>query len=131
MEVIGGRRIYSASDLDNFLECLHLTELAQARGLGDFNAPQRAMVPASFSARGRNTNSATSRLSGSRATMSANCLREYRAQPRRVPGGRSATRAAMERGHDYIYQASFFDGAFQGRADFLDAASTIPRAPRL
>ena len=49
--------------------------------------------------------------------------------PDGLAGAEAATRAAMDRGHAYIYQAAFFDGVFQGRADFLQRVDD-PRSPR-
>ena len=120
MEVIDGRCIYSASDLNNFLECPHLTELARSVALGDLERP-----PA------RDSSRLLQRKGEEHERRYLQTLRhlghDVFALPERItdrsPVGlaeaEAATRTAMDLGHTYIYQASFFDGTFQGRADFL------------
>ena len=120
MEIVNGRCIYSASDLNNFLECRHLTELSRRVALGDLERP-----PA------RDASRLLQRKGEEHERRYLQTLRQLgrdvfelpeRIEDRSLDGlgqAEAATRAAMDRGHAYIYQASFFDGTFQGRADFL------------
>ena len=130
MEVIDGRCIYSASDLNNFLECPHLTELARSVALGDLERP-----PA------RDGSRLLQRKGEEHERRYLQTLRQLghdvfelpeRVEDRSSDGlakAEAATRAAMNSGHAYIYQASFFDGTFQARADFLQRVDD-PRSPQ-
>lgn len=130
MEFIGGRWIYSASDLTGFLQCRHLSERARAVALGNVQRPQsrdgsellqrkgdehEARYLAGLKARGFGVCEMPSRLS--EETIDA------------LSSADAATRAAMDEGHDYIFQATFFDGTFRGRADFLHRVDDA-RMPR-
>src|SRR5579884_307783 len=51
MQRIDGRFVYAASDLNNFLECEHLTELDRLVALGEKTAPVREDPQAELIAR--------------------------------------------------------------------------------
>jgi predicted RecB family nuclease len=129
MEVIGGRCIYSASDLNNFLECRHLTELARSVALGKLQRP--APRDGSRLVQRKGEEHEQRYLQTLKELGVDVCELPERTEDRSSDGlaaAESDTRAAMDRGHEYIYQAAFFDGTFQGRADFLRRIDD-PRAP--
>jgi len=118
MQLIDGQVVVSATDMNNYLACEHLTAL-EIRVLRrelerpDDRPPQAALL---------------AKLGDEHEQ---NYLRELHAGGRQVttierdPGSagilRAAreTEAAMARGDEIIYQATFFDGATVGHADFL------------
>ena len=120
MQLIDGRFIYSASDLNNAVECRHLVELERLVALHERVRPE--------------VDPATELLARKGDEHERHQLEIYGAQygsrlvefPTRI--GRSiagfeaaeaATVAAMDAGAAMIYQATFFDGTFLGRTDFL------------
>ena len=120
MERIDGRWIYSASDLTNFLYCRHLSELSRTVALGQREKPEARDGAELLQSKGdeheiRYLNELKRR--GSRVCEMPARLPERSMEA--LVAADDATRAAMAEGHDYIYQATFFDGTFQGRADFL------------
>ena len=130
MERIGGRWIFSASDLTNFLQCRHLSELSRALALGGLQRPPARDGAELLQRKGdeheiRYLNDLKQRGFGVCEMPSR--LREQTLET--LLAADDATRTAMEEGHDYIYQATFFDGTFQGRADFLHRVDD-DRSPR-
>jgi uncharacterized protein len=119
MQRIDGRFVYAASDLNNFLECEHLTELDRLVALGELAPPQRDDAQAELIARKGDEHE--------RRHLAA--LREHPAgvtellRPAHSLDGFEAaaqeTIAAMERGDALIYQGTFFDGEFLGHPDFM------------
>lgn len=120
MQSIEGRYVYSASDLNNYLECEHLTELERLVALGERRRPKQDASSELIARKG--------------AEHEANHYQRLKARhgdditafPERTENtiagmqlAEAATVAAMERGAKIIYQATFFDGTFLGRADFL------------
>src|SRR5262245_47565728 len=127
MQLIDGRPVFSATDLVGFLACDHLValelaalnrlierpiredpelDLIQQRGL---EHEQRYL--ASLEADGRRV---TRIRSDADAVTYSDRLRRAAAE----------TEAAMRRGDEVIYQASFFDGRWLGFADFLVRVET-------
>jgi uncharacterized protein len=122
VQLIDGRAVYAATDLVAFLACEHLTELERAALAGLVKRPMRddpeldiirkrgfeheARFLAELRAEGRT--SLTIELDGS-ISDAGDQLRAAQAE----------TVAAMASGADVIYQATFFDGAWRGHADFL------------
>jgi len=118
---IDGRPVYAATDLVGFLACSHRLALERAALAGLVERPVR--------------NDPTIELIADRGLAhERRYLEELRAEGRRVveiekdPGASrgdglrsaaAATEAAMRGGADVIYQGVFFDGAWQGYADFL------------
>ena len=119
MQTIDGRLIYSASDLNNYLECAHLTTL-------DGRVLREGLLRPEPSA-------STKLISQKGADHEARYLQKLRdggsvvfelpsTQDRTIAAlqaAAAATEAAMAGGAQIIYQASFFDGTFLGRSDFL------------
>jgi predicted RecB family nuclease len=120
MQRIDGRFIYSAGDLNNTLECAHLTHLEALTARDELERPEAGETTALLARKGdEHERRVFARFRGQYgeafvafAPEATNSLAEMAAAD-----ARSA--AAMERGTPLIYQASFFDGTFFGRADFL------------
>jgi predicted RecB family nuclease len=120
VQLIDGRFVYAASDLNNFLECPHLSELSRLVSLGELPRPPVRDGSGLLQRKG---------MEHERRFLAALKQRGFdvfelpeRIDDRSLAGlaaAEAATRAAMDGGHLYIYQATFFDGTFQGRADFL------------
>lgn len=120
MQRIDGRMIYSATDLNDFLECAHLCELERLVARNQRTRPE--------------ADPSIELLARKGAEHEARYLESLRAQygtsvvvgpARTAPSilaweeAQAATLAAMSSGAQIIYQAAFFDGSFIGRADFL------------
>jgi len=116
---LDGAFVFSASDLNNYLECLHLTELDRAAAAGLRERPPRA----------EESLIATKGLEHERRHLErlrveyGDALVAFGDDPHSgaaaMLAAEAETIAAMERGARLIYQATFFDGRFYGRADFL------------
>jgi predicted RecB family nuclease len=120
MQVLDDQLILSASDLNNYLACGHLTTLDLARARGEIDAaPERgagAMLLASkgdehearylesLKAEGKEVIQITLPADGSRAALEA---------------AAAQTEEALRAGPDVIYQATFFRDGLRGHADFL------------
>jgi predicted RecB family nuclease len=114
-----GVLILSATDLVGFLECEHLLQLERKAALGHLTRPERADDELDL-------------VSTLGDEHERHHLGRYQAQGLRVaeigdhgnsPAGLRAaeqeTLTAMREGADVIYQATFFDGRWLGKADFL------------
>ncbi len=122
MQLVDGSHVFAATDLVGFLACEHLTGLEIARLAGLVERPVRddpelkviqqrgfeheARYLASLVAAGRAVTEIA--LDGS----IADGAEQLRAAARE-------TEAALRRGDDVVYQATFFDGRWRGHADFL------------
>jgi predicted RecB family nuclease len=120
MQNVDGRLVYSASDLNNYLECTYLTELDRLVALGEKHAPDHDDPQAELIARKgdeherRYLGHLHQRYAGALTTL---------ARPEKsiiaFEAAQVASIAAMERGDSLIYQPTFFDGRFLGHPDFL------------
>jgi uncharacterized protein len=118
MQLIGGKVVISATDINNFLACDHLTTLDLTVMRGELDRPTDRPGQADL-------------LAKLGVEHEQNYLARLRAEGRQVTtivveGGQggiaraaAATEAAMARGDEVIYQATFFDGVSLGYADFL------------
>jgi len=118
MQATNGRLVLSPSDLNDYVECPHLTTLALEVARG---ARRRPHVP--------NDHGDLLRRKGEE--HEAAYLAALRAQGRQVvdvigadrwdfDGAARATVDAMRSGAEIIYQATFVQGDWRGRADFLE-----------
>jgi predicted RecB family nuclease len=119
MQYVDGQLVFSATDLNNFLECRRLTELENevARGLAtppDDEDEQTKLVrrkgeehEAAYLARLERELPGVVRIERSGRSLDA-----YHA-------AEAQTLDAMRAGAPVIYQATLFDGRFVGHADFL------------
>lgn len=135
MQRIDGRTIYSASDLNNFLECVHLSELERLAAFGEIERPSIDETTQLLARKGSEHEARhlarLQRIYGEDVAV----LRQ--AQDDRAGAyddkgdahdarsvaawvaAEARTVAAMASGARIIYQAAFFDGTFLGYADFL------------
>jgi len=120
MQRIDGRLIFSASDLNNALECEHLTELEAAAARGELIRPEPGESAALLARKGDEHEAR--QLSRYRAQY-GDALIAFPLDVERtlaaLNAAQSATAQAMASGAPLIYQATFFDGTFLGRTDFL------------
>jgi uncharacterized protein len=124
MQLIDGTPVYSATDLVGFLECAHLTDLELGALAGHIEKPLRI---------DRELDRIRKRGEQHEERYLATLVGEGRqVRQLKLPqdewsGGKGdryraaadATREAILRGDDVIYQACFFDGTWIGFADFL------------
>ncbi|HEY5341133.1 MAG TPA: TM0106 family RecB-like putative nuclease [Candidatus Aquilonibacter sp.] len=118
MQILDGRLVYSASDLNDYLACEHLTSLDLEVVRGALTRPVKESGQAPL-------------LSKLGAEHEQNYLQQLIAnghdvavveRGRGLAGLEQAatdTSAAMARGADFIYQATFFHEDWVGHADFL------------
>lgn len=122
MQLIDGRPVFSATDLVGFLACEHLTALELAGAAHLVTRPERPDAELDLiQQRGLDHEYrylAGLESAGRRATrIELDETIEDRAE--RYRQAAAQTEAAIRRGDDVIYQATFFDGRWFGLADFL------------
>ena len=125
MQRLSGRYVYSASDLNNFLECAHITELDKLIAAGQLERPARAERVAILAEHGEAHERAflaTIEAAGHPITT----IERGRSEAA-IRASADATVAAMERGDPYIAQAAFFDGTWLGYADIIQRVETPSR----
>jgi predicted RecB family nuclease len=124
MQHLGGRIVFSASDLNDFLSCEHLIALEARVLAGELTSPEERTEQAKILAR----------LGDEHERRYVEALRAGGIdvleieRPGRSNGDRLAgieaaaqrTRDAMRAGAPAIYQATFFDGTWLGHADILE-----------
>jgi predicted RecB family nuclease len=117
---VGERLVFSASDLNNFLECAHLSELDRRAASGELRRPDPSASAALIAAKGESHERRY--LERLKRAFGAGVV-EFPDRPASTVEGleeaEARTVAAMSEGAEIIYQATFFDGHFLGRADFL------------
>ncbi len=120
MQRVDGRLVFAASDLNDYLECKRLTELELQVALGEAvrpegDDPQAALLRRKGEEHERRHLETLHRLHPGDVEVfgrAAGGVESYLDAQRR-------TLEAMRAGKHVIYQATFFDGRFIGRADFL------------
>ena len=120
MQRIDGRFIYSASDLNNALECEHLSELEALAARGELERPQPSETTALLARKGDEHEAR--QLLRLRALYGDDVVifpPEHERTLEAFHAAQARAVAAMESGAPLIYQATFFDGTFLGRTDFL------------
>ncbi|HTU82331.1 MAG TPA: TM0106 family RecB-like putative nuclease [Candidatus Acidoferrales bacterium] len=120
MQRLGERLIFSASDLNDFLECPHLTALQRRVALGELERPEPEESAKLLARKGAEHEARY--LARLRASHGENLVAFSDDGHRSEGSWKSAERAtfeAMQSGASIIYQATFFDGRFLGKADFL------------
>jgi predicted RecB family nuclease len=121
MQLDDGRLILAATDLVGFLACEHLVGLELAAMAGLVERPERLDPEIDLIAR-RGLEHERRYLSDLEASgRQITRIATDRTLPRRaqLEAAAEATRQALERGDDAVYQATFFDGRWLGLADFL------------
>jgi predicted RecB family nuclease len=117
-----GTLVLAATDLTNHLACPHLTQQRLAIARGERGKPRPVDDPHADLIRDRgevHEQVQLKRLStecGGHVDLSSDAHPYTREA---LEAGASQTRQAMREGALLIYQAQFFDGSWQGRADFL------------
>ncbi len=120
MQSIGGRLIFSASDLNNFLECAHLSELERRAALGELLRPEPSPSAALLAAKGQEHERRYLQHLRERFGDRVLAFEEPEASSiEALERAHACTVDAMAGGAEIIYQATFFDGQFVGRTDFL------------
>ena len=123
MQLIDGRPVYSATDLVGFLECEHLTELERAALAGLVERPS-GEDPELDVLRERGLEHEVRYrdfLASQGRGVASGTAEEHKTLPRaeQLRADAALTLELMRAGQDVIYQATFFDGAWLGYADFL------------
>src|SRR5664280_2469454 len=125
MQLIAGQPVFAATDLVGFLACEHLVGLELAALAGLVAKPTRLDPEIDLIARRGIEHEvrylAGLETAGRRATRIDPGEHEAPPELRLVNLRRAAgdTLAAIRRGDDVVYQATFFDGRWLGLADFL------------
>jgi uncharacterized protein len=123
VQELDGRLVVSPTDLVGHLACAHLTQLERRAALGELVRPER-VDPELDIVRRHGLEHETEHL--------ATLVEEGRSivvieKDKGLDGLEAAARetcAAMARGVDVVYQATFFDGTWLGYADFLEKVDT-------
>ncbi|HET9393084.1 MAG TPA: TM0106 family RecB-like putative nuclease [Candidatus Rubrimentiphilum sp.] len=120
MQTTDGRFVYSASDLNNYLECRHLTQLDRRVALKELTRPSEedpmtALIARKGLEHERLYLERLLELDGGVEVFEASGDNAIAA----LHEAEARTIRAMEQGVQHIYQATFFDGRFLGHADFL------------
>jgi uncharacterized protein len=122
-----GTLVLAATDLTNHLACQHLTQQRLGVVRGERTKPRPANDPHAELVRDRGQRHEEEQL----ARLSQECGGHVDLSTEAAPYSReeleaaaAATTAAMHDGAPLIYQAQFFDGRWQGRADFLRRIET-------
>ena len=123
MRLVDDRVVYAASDLNDYLACSHLVALSRrATARGD-RLPEEDPALAIIARKGReHERSVLERLA--RDGVAVVQVPEGDSSPAALLHAVAMTRAAMASGAEAIYQASFLDGNWTGRADFLMRVDT-------
>ncbi len=122
MQLIDGMPVFAATDLVGFLWCEHLTQLGRAALAGLVRKPVRDDPELELiRKRGfRHEHRYLDDLRQQGRQVTEIQPDGYEADQRsRLEAAAAETRAAIVRGDEVIYQATFFDGRWRGHADFL------------
>ena len=116
MQLIDGRLVFSPSDLNNFLECPHLTrldvEVARGRELAAALNPDADLLKAKGEAHEAQHLELLERKHGSAVRIGGTARHDWAHAAR-------ATREAILAGAPLIYQATLATDRWRGKADFL------------
>jgi predicted RecB family nuclease len=123
---VAGGFIYSASDLHNDLECRRLTWLEQRVALGEERRPEAGSDSGLIAEKGT---AHEARYLAKQREQHAEALVSFETRVgaytrEAMREAEALTLAAMASGAPVIYQATFFDETFLGRADFLRRIET-------
>jgi uncharacterized protein len=122
MQLIDGRPVFAATDLVGFLACEHLVGLELAALAGLVERPERMDPEIDLIAK-RGDEHERRYLEGlEEGGRRVTRIEEDATLPdrrARLAAAADATRQAIERGDEVVYQATFFDGRWLGLADFL------------
>jgi len=123
MQLIDGQPLFSATDLVGFLACEHLVGLELAGAARLVRRPLRPDPQLDLIARRGREHEARYLAHLESAGRVVTRIEEAAGDPEdrggRLRRAAAGTEAAMRRGDDVVYQATFFDGRWIGHADFL------------
>ena len=122
MQLIDGKAVYSATDLVGFLACEHLTNLERAALQGLLKRPMR--VDPELDRVAQRGLEHEERFLGELRAAGREVVEITRDAGAELRAAADDTAAAMRRGADVIYQATFFDGRWRGHVDFLERVET-------
>ena len=118
MRLVDGRVVFAASDLNDYLACPHRVALNRRALVRGTALPEEDPALAIIARRGReHEQRELERLEASGVAVVR--VPEGDNTARDLQRAVATTSAAMRSGAEAIYQASFLDGAWTGRADFL------------
>jgi predicted RecB family nuclease len=118
LQLLDGRVVVSATDFNNYVACEHLTTLDLKVLRRELDRPTERPGQAELLAKlgdEHEHNYLRQLLAQGRQVCTIECGPELDGLRRAA----AETQAAMERGDEVIYQATFFDGVSLGHADFL------------
>ncbi len=127
MQLIDGKPVFAATDLVGFLACEHLVGLELAALAGIVARPDRIDPQMDLVAKRGHEHELRylAELSATGRVVTEIAQPPDRAgRWRQLQDAAEATREALRRGDDVIYQATFFDGRWLGLADFLVKVGT-------
>ena len=119
MRLVDGQVVFAASDLNDYLACPHRVALrrdAMARGVPPPDDDPTLEIIAHKGRQHERRMLDVFAGAGRRVTT----IPDDGGSPQRFAGAVAATRAAMERGDEVIYQGAFLHDGWSGRADFLE-----------
>jgi predicted RecB family nuclease len=123
MQLIDGRPIYSISDLMNDVACEHLSELERLVALARIAPPAadagKKLIARKADEHERRYLAELIKRHGADAVVECRAHLSSERSELALRSADAETLAAMSSGAAAIYQPTFFDGAFVGRADFL------------
>lgn len=120
VRIVDGRPVYSASDLNEYLECEHAAELRRLLALGLRERPESGATVELL--RDKGDAHEQRYLEKLRARFGSGVVEFAPSRAASLADIASAcaeTIGAMASGAPIIYQGTFFDGTFFGRSDFL------------
>jgi predicted RecB family nuclease len=124
MQHLGGRIVYSASDLNDFLSCEHLTALESCVLAGELarpdERPEQAKILARLGDEHERRYVGGLRDGGVEVIEIERPARPYGDRLAGIEEAARRTVEAMRAGSPAIYQATFFDGTWLGHADILE-----------
>ena len=121
MQHVGDRLVFSATDLNDYLQCRRLTELNALVARGVLSRPESEDPQAALIAR-KGDEHEKRYLEGLRERHGSASVVEFERAENTLAAFAAAERRtleAMAAGVPILYQPNFFDGRFLGRADFL------------
>jgi len=126
MQVLDGRFVYGASDLNNFLECRRLTELDTLVAAGKLARPAALQNDGAELIQKKGDEHERRYLERARSDDASAVVSFERPGAGVAAYQHAAQRTieAMRAGAKLIYQATFFDGRFLGHTDFLRRVET-------
>ncbi|MBV8246238.1 MAG: TM0106 family RecB-like putative nuclease, partial [Candidatus Eremiobacteraeota bacterium] len=119
MQRIDGRLIYSASDLNDFLDCARLSELERAVAMGEGERPERSAQALLIAEKGLEHEQRHLELLKRRHRDVVTIEEPVRGSLAAIERAAEETHQAMKGGAAIIYQGVFFDGTWLGKSDFL------------